>query len=167
MPASATYEPIATASVSGTSSAINFNSISGSYTDLRLVFVVKSNANINVYVNYNSNTASNHSWTYLTGDGTAASSARLGVANDKIQLTTAASANNGQMNLFVLDIFSYAGSTNKTSLLTSSQDFNGSGSVTRQVNLWASTAAITSINITSGGSMVDGTTATLYGIKAA
>jgi hypothetical protein len=72
--------------------------------------------------------------------------------------------------MITIDLFSYAGSTNKTILTTTSTDKNGSGGVGRIVSLWRSTSAITGITITDGGAgfgWASGTTATLYGILRA
>lgn len=166
MPAGATYEPIATTTVSGTSTAINFTSIPSTYTDLRLIYAPLSNANIHTYLQFNSDAGTNYSYTLLYGDGTAATSL-LTTSQDKIQLSWVDNIQTDKVSLFVIDIFSYAGSTNKTLLNSWASDKNGSGIVLRQVSLWRSTAAISSINITSGSSLKTGTTATLYGIKAA
>jgi hypothetical protein len=66
------------------------------------------------------------------------------------------------------DIFSYAGSTFKTLLMTTSGDQNGSGWVERIVGLYRSTSAITSISIdASASTFAVGSTATLYGILKA
>jgi hypothetical protein len=70
--------------------------------------------------------------------------------------------------LTTVDIFSYAGSTYKTALSTASADQNGSGAVIYSVQLWRSTAAITSFTISaSSGNLSSGTTAQLYGILKA
>ena len=68
-----------------------------------------------------------------------------------------------------VDIFSYAGSTNKTALASFSNDRNGAGGVAANVGLWRSTSAITTIKWYAANSenLAAGTTATLYGIKAA
>jgi hypothetical protein len=72
------------------------------------------------------------------------------------------------MCLVALDIFSYAGSTLKSSLSNSSEDKNGSGSVRAAVHLWRSTAAINRLDLFVFGAQFNvGTTVTLYGIKAA
>ena len=68
----------------------------------------------------------------------------------------------------IADIFSYAGSTNKTLLITGANDVNGDGSSEKNVGLWRSTSAITSITIhLSSGNFANASTATLYGIQAA
>jgi hypothetical protein len=68
-----------------------------------------------------------------------------------------------------VSIFNYAGSTNKTFLVENAADQNGSGDFTAVVGLWRSTSAITAVNLIMGGTAQykTGTTATLYGIKAA
>jgi hypothetical protein len=66
-------------------------------------------------------------------------------------------------------MFSYAGSTFKSCLVERNADFNGSGQVARQVGLWRSTSAITSISLFDpfGNGYGTGTIATLYGILKA
>ena len=161
-----TYDKIATTTLSSAAANITFSSIAASWTDLRLVFVGTGSAAIDGRITFNSDTATNYSYTYLYGNGTAASSAR---ANNQTYLyLNSDSFSTTVPEFFTVDIFSYAGSTFKTNLLTKSQDTNGSGSTSVWVGLWRGTAAITNINIAaSGGHFATGTTATLYGIKAA
>jgi hypothetical protein len=69
--------------------------------------------------------------------------------------------------LVTIDIFNYySGSNFVTVLATLSQDKNGSGEVTRTVGLLRDTF-VTSIDLSPTSSWAAGTTATLYGIKAA
>jgi hypothetical protein len=85
-------------------------------------------------------------------------------------LTGVAYPNATYATLIEADIFSYAGSTNKTVLNKVATDKNGSGGVEYNVGLWRSTSAITSISLTLEASAQDfpvGTTATLYGILKA
>jgi len=164
-----TYEKIATTTLGSASSTITFSSIAGTYTDLRLVCVYTT-ANFGIYttLRFNSDSGSNYSDTYLIGDGSTASSARDTGATFIGFGAYPNGISSGQFNLVETDIFSYAGSTYKTCLIGSSLDKNGSGDVQRLVGLWRNTAAITSITIqTNGGTMSVGSTATLYGIKAA
>ncbi len=168
MPAGATYEPIATASISGVST-YTFSSISGSYTDLKLVTAaIVGSAGDYLRIRFNGDTGSNYSSTGLRGTGTAATSSRF-TAQTGIYLGTAKGGSTTVPLLSIANIFSYAGSTNKTCLLEYSNDQNGDGSAERHVGLWRSTSAITSITVYSDGGFNFGTgsTATLYGIKAA
>jgi hypothetical protein len=163
-----TYENIATTTLGSAAASITFSSIPATYTDLRLVLVGTSSTTNTQYVTFNNDTATNYSHTQVYGNGTAASS----FANTNIAYIKWASDVVGASStiplMATLDVFSYAGSTNKTALLTNNQDLNGSGVVDYKVGLWRSTAAINRIDIgRTGGNFNAGTTATLYGIKNA
>jgi hypothetical protein len=164
-----TYEPIATTTLSSAAASIAFTSITSAYTDLRLVVTSLANAGtIGGMIQFNSDTGSNYSYTRLTGNGTTASTTRVSAFT---QLNTAFSGNATTTipMLQTVDVFSYAGSTNKTVLVTSQSDQNGSGTVERSCGLWRNTAAITRIDIfpNSANNFAAGTTATLYGILKA
>jgi len=165
--ATATYDLIASQTLGSAASSITFSSIAASWTDLRLVLTYQGSAALLPAFRFNSDTASNYSITSLYGDGSSAAS------NKAVSQTILDDANSystvGQPGLTNVNIFSYAGSTYKTILMQSSSDHNGSGYVSNSVGLWRSTSAITTITITdySGLSFGSGTTANLYGIRAA
>jgi len=165
----ATYEKIASTTLGSATPTIDFTSIGSSYTDLRLIITsTVSSAGQALRIRFNSDTGTNYSHTYLVGDGGGAGSART--ANSSfINLDSATSGNSTTIpTLYTFDIFSYAGSTFKTALLTNSGDRNGTGFIANQVNLWRSTSAITSISVyVATGNLNTGTTATLYGILKA
>jgi hypothetical protein len=75
----------------------------------------------------------------------------------------------GQFSLNTVDVFSYAGSTFKTCLVSVNNDQNTvGGEVNAQVGLYRSTSAITSITFTPQTNSFDtGSTLTIYGIKNA
>jgi hypothetical protein len=167
--ATATYDLIASQTLGSAASSITFSSIAASWTDLRLVFVGTGNtAGMSVLLQFNGDTATNYSITELWGDGTNIFSGS-GINRTLITLTYADGLRTSVPSFRTADIFSYAGSTYKTVLTTESSDFNGSGSVCRTVQLWRSTSAITSIYVFSSSTFTfsSGTTAQLYGIKAA
>lgn len=164
-----TYEPIATQTLGAASASITFSSIPATYTDLRLILIGTQAyaSGGNFYMQFNGDTASNYSSTILSGNyGPSVSSFGL-VSQPQIFLgyevdtTTPSSLD--------INIFSYAGSTNKTTFTSESADTNGNGQVSRSSGLWRSTAAITSIRLFTyqNQNINAGTTATLYGIKAA
>ena len=163
----ATYEPIATTTLGSAAANISFTSISASYTDIRVVLVGSHETTATTLrMQVNSDTGTNYSYTELIGDGATASSSR-GTSSSRINCGNA-NFNNTQPSLITVDWFSYTGSTNKTCLVTASQDRNGSGSVLRTVGLWRSTSAITSVQLfPATGNFAAGTTATLYGILKA
>ena len=162
----ATYEPIATTTLSSAATSITFSSITSVYTDLRIVFSHATALPDNVNFRFNSDSGSNYSNTYIVGDGSAASSTR-----NTSQTYQEFPYNDTANSFSTFDIFNYAGSTFKTGLATVSADANGSGWVVRLVALWRSTSAITSITLRCGGggtlNFPIGTTATLYGILKA
>lgn len=163
----ATYEPIATNTVSGTStSQIDFTSISSAYTDLVLVSNYGISANLyGMRIRFNSDTGSNYSDTALYGDGGSAASFRDTSATSII--TSATGVSNNVLNYnFICNVQNYANtSTYKTALVRA----NATGrEVVACVGLWRSTSAITSVNVFVGsGYILAGSTFTLYGIKAA
>ena len=162
----ATYEPIATTTLGSAAADITFTSIPATYTDLRLAFVATASTSDNARMQINGDTATNYSRTTIFGDGSTATSNRV-TNNAFIGISTVALSTT-LPTFFTMDFFSYAGSTNKTCLITHQADKNGSGNVSRIVGLWRSTSAITSIKLYMGsGNLAAGTTATLYGILKA
>ena len=163
-----TYDPIATTTISSAGiNIITFSAIPSTYTDLSISFVWQGNY-ANPFLRINSDTATNYSNTRLTGDGSAAASSRQSTV-DSITLSPLTSLGTSGLPAFTqIDLFSYAGSTFKTALISTSVDLNGSGSTVKMVGLYRSTSAITSLTLglTTSSSCV-GTTATLYGIKNA
>ena len=168
MPAGATYEPIATTTLSSNQQFIDFNSIGSGYTDLRIVVFGKSASNYaSIGFRLNGDTASNYSSTRLYGTGSAAASSRVNNSS-YADISGVYGFMATQVSMVTMDLFSYAGSTNKTALCTAATELNTEGSTERVVSLWRSTAAVTSIRLMCAGSSVNfasGTMATLYGIK--
>ena len=168
----ATYEKIATTTLGSASSTITLSSIPSTYTDLRWVLTLPNTAlssGSDIYIRYNSDSSSLYSVTSLDGDGASATSAR-NTGNDKgIASFQMSYPSTTQPFLLTGDVFSYAGSTFKTSLQEASGDRNGAGGgVSRNVILYRSTSAITSITLFfNTANFAAGTTATIYGILKA
>jgi hypothetical protein len=169
-----TYEPIATTTLSSAAASITLSSIPATYTDLRLVMVARCDLAGNTVsitgLRFNGDSSANYSHTWINGDGGTADS--LSVTNSespRVGRIPAATATSDVFGLITVDVFSYLTAVYKTFLSTTSSDLNGSGNVIRNVALWRSTSAITSLTIIDRNSanFVAGTTATLYGIKNA
>ena len=125
--------------------------------------IITSGASSDSNLTFNGDTATNYSRTYLIGLGSSAISGAP-TSQNNIPLDFAGTSTTIP-SMYEIDVFSYAGSTNKTILSRASEDYNGSGRVGVQTGLWRSTAAITSITITvSTGTYSTGTIATLWGI---
>ena len=163
-----TYDKIATTTLGSAAASITFSTIAASWTDLRLVLIASVDTYSPGWIRFNSDSGNNYSFTNLDGNGSYASSSQYSLYS-KIVAGKSSLQISSNWSFYTLDIFSYTGSTYKTSLLSESADHNGYGDASVQVNLWQSTSAITSINLLLSGTQnyAAGTTATLYGIKAA
>lgn len=166
MAAGNTYESIATQTLGSAAASVTFSSITGSYTDLVLVCDAGITAGLRNYlVQVNSDTSTNYSRTSLSGDGTSATSVRGSsltniILNDYGYLEGTSGSN------AIAHFMNYSNTTTyKTVLCRSNNTANGTSST---VNLWRSTAAISTILVAASAStFVAGSTFTLYGIKNA
>jgi hypothetical protein len=162
-----TYEPIATYTLGSAATSIDFTSIPATYTDLRVVFSGTAATSSYPWMRLNGDTGSNYSDTYMYGSGTGT----VGAKNTSISAwyMGAWTLSTTIPSFFTMDIFSYTNSKFKIGLSTGSTNYNGSGFTDLIASVWSSTAAITSIKIFSDGgyNLNVGSSATLYGIKAA
>ena len=161
MPASATYEPIATNTLSSSAASVTFSSIPGTYTDLVLIFNGTGSTGGNFTFQFNGDTSTNYSATILYGDGSSAGSVRV---------SSQSSMNIGGVSTgFTTDIINIMNYSNATTYKTALGRYaRPADEVGAKVGLWRSTSAITSIVVgVSGGNFATGSTFTLYGIAAA
>lgn len=161
--ATSTEVAIATYTLTSATSPVIFNSIPGTYTDLRLV-VVPIGATGDCRIRFNNDSSALYSEIYIAGEGSSASSGRY---TDATNWTLSAynTMSPSYPDMRTVDIFSYTGSTYKTGLGTETVDRNGSGSTARDVLLYRSTSAITRLDVyTVGDAFQSGSTLTLYGI---
>jgi hypothetical protein len=168
MASAKTYDQIAWTSLGTGAATITLSSIPSTYTDLRLVLTLPGIAS-STYIRYriNSDSATNYSFRYLAGDGAAASSGSGQSQTFQYLISNAPTATS---SMSTVDFFQYSNTAvYKTALMSMANDQNGTGVVHNQVQLWRSTAAISSILLytASGGNFSAGTTVALYGIKAA
>lgn len=168
MAAGATYEPIATTTLTSSSTSVVFSSIPQTYTDLVLVF---NGYNVNATAmdfeyEINGDSGSNYSETGMQGDGSSASSFRHSNYSGGIMGTIWST---GRATV----IANFMNYTNSTTYKTCVSRFStpSGGLVGATVTLWRNTNAITSLNINQpsgqSGQYASGSTFTLYGIKAA
>jgi len=170
MAAGSTYTPIATTTLGSAANSYTFTSISGSYTDLVLVASVQGSTaaqNLLCQVGNGSvDTATNYSSTWVTGNGSAASSSRLSSRVSASLDSAGYPPISGSYNIVTVNFQNYSNTTtNKTFIARSSSAPTGTDAV---VSLWRSTAAINTIKIyLLSNNLAVGTTFTLYGIAAA
>jgi hypothetical protein len=158
-----TYDCIASATTSSTTSSITFSSIPSTYTDLLLVI---NNANVSatsfIGMRFNGDTGSNYGSTRLYGVGGAASSDAYGSRTSMLVST----ANTSGSQITICHILNYSNSTTRKTVLS-----RDNGTVLRVgllASSWTSTSAINSIDLIvpdSSGWTANSTFA-LYGIKA-
>jgi hypothetical protein len=166
----ATYSPIATQTLSSTSSLVTFSSIPSTYTDLKIVIQITSSStylNTNLFFNTdNGLSGTSYSYAFLYGNGSAASTG----ANINQSYITIGSISNSTSttipNICIVDIFNYANtSTYKSVLALNALDKNGSGDSSEFSGLWRSTAAIDTVKIAPAAStFAAGSKFTLWGI---
>lgn len=159
-----TYDCIATTTLSSNNTQVDFNSINGTYTDLVLVFEGSiTGGGTSARFRVNSDSSALYSNTRMWGDGSSAVSAR----DSGYNIGILGFFDNNTRGMFRADFMNYSNTTtNKTVLIRNdSQNYTFAW-----VNLWRSTAAISSISVFCDGPSIlftSGSIFTLYGIKAA
>jgi len=166
--ATATYEPIATTTLTTAAATITFSSIPGTYTDLRLVLVYKvSTVSSTPALQINSDTLGRYTKINTNGNGVAVSAASS-IGQTSISLANQVDTTIPQ--IITVDIFNYASTTvKKPWLITTSEDRNTAGSVNFAAATYNQTTDYTTLNLSIlyGGNYSIDTTATLYGILKA
>jgi hypothetical protein len=164
--ASSTYTPIATTTLGSNQASYTFSSITGTYTDLILVINGKHSANQSegYGLQFNSDTGTNYSTTYLLGTGSAASSGRVSSQTRAL----CGWLNATDIGTYINHIENYSNSTTFKTVLSRGSQTNSNTYLSATVSLWRSTSAITSITVLpDAASLASGMTLTLYGIAAA
>jgi hypothetical protein len=160
-----TYDKIATTTLGSAASNIIFSSIPSTYTDLVLVLVGKrTTGGNNLYINLNNDSSALYSRTVLFGTGSVAGSTRN---SNQITMTDFyVGLNASGDSLHIMNFMNYSNTTtNKTVLWRNGRADEATQAI---VGLYRSTSAINQIDLyTSGSTITAGSTATLYGIKAA
>lgn len=173
MAAGATYEPIATTTVSGSSTTeVTFSSISGSYTDLILVADIGAMSEITaIRFRFNDDTNSNYSYIQMSGSGSATATTADG--NQSSGLVSGTLSNTTNRSIFIMNIMNYSNTTTyKTTINRGGRGADSSiAAVSSCTSIWRSTSAITKVGISPNynASIIipAGSTFTLYGILAA
>lgn len=166
------YESIATFNATGSETTFTFTSIPNTYQHLQLraIFQRNGGTQLDVGIRFNSDTGSNYSQHYLSGDGSAASAS--GAASSSY-VSIGVGPGTSTSNMFgvsIIDIHDYASTTkNKTVRAAGGADTNNTGisAVRLWSGAWYNTNAISSLTIYPfGDAMNTGTVFALYGIKA-
>lgn len=163
MPAGATYNPIQTITLNNAISSVTFLNVPQSYTDLICILNGRTNADANIGIQLNNDTANNYSMVAMYADGTTLTSTQNSNTNN-IGAGGISSASLEQGSNIV-QVYSYTNTNVFKSVITRA---NNSTFVQARTGLWRSTSAISSITFTADGTtFVSGTTFNLYGVTAA
>jgi len=162
MSKTATYALIESQVLGSATATVTFSSIPGTYTDLVLVVMAKNSASDgDLCIRFNSDTATNYSYTFIYGTGGSAVSTR-GSNFNRIRIGRTDNTN-ACPNIIQIQDYSNA-TTNKTAISRS----QNTALILANVGLWRNTNAITSISIfdDNGLNFTTGSTFRLYGIQA-
>ena len=164
-----TYTLINSSSLGSATASVTFSSIPATYTDLVIVsFAANTGGNGNgIAMQFNSDTASNYSKTYLYGDGTSSVSGRA--ANQtNMSISNMPISSTGVFSTGIANIADYSNATTYKTVVSRGGAANTGMLVIAYVGLWRSTAAITTITLFSDtGNLAANSTFKLYGIEAA
>lgn len=162
-----TYVALDTQTISSPVTTLTFSPIPSGYTDLVIVAntIVASGTGYELGLQFNGDTGSNYSNTYLLGSGSSAISGRA--TNLNYADCGFLNANSGRPNTRVINIMNYANTNTNKTVISRGAGLNGGQSIA-YANLWRNNSAITSITIVSasGLSYAIGSTFSIYGITA-
>jgi len=159
-----TYTPLASLTLSASAASVTFSSISQAYRDLVLVVNgALDTASRGVYARYNADTGSNYSIVNMAGDGSTTSSGTSSNTYMFYNYLNSAVAN--ERNSWIVNLMDYSATDkHKTVLSRFGQAGTGAEALAGR---WASTSAITSIQVISWSSnFTAGSSFALYGISA-
>jgi predicted DNA binding protein len=160
----ATYEPIATQTLTTSATTVTFNSIPNTYTDLVISYGAIGVSDSQLRIRFNGDTGSNYSYTTMSGNGSTTESFRQANGNSMTTDYYFSVTTNGGATL--INVLNYSNTTTfKTAIMRAN---NTSYAVMANAGLWRSTSAINQIDlIITTGSLAAGSVITVYGIKAA
>lgn len=168
----ATYEPIATTTLSSPAASISFSSIPQTYTDLVVIANLRSSdsrsGGQSVVFRMNGDSGNNYSKTGVYGSGSSVASFRQSNVSCIELSCTMNGTTAGVYAQNITNVMGYS-STNTFKSVLSRINTETAGYVSAEIGLYRSTSAITSMSFTepSGLNWVTGCSVTIYGIKAA
>jgi hypothetical protein len=163
-----TFELIASTTLASAASNIEFASIPATFTDLKLVYSLRSDNGDDYFALTLNGSSSSFTTRDIQGNGSSASSANR---TDNLLVYTQDPSSMTANTFSSGDIYfpNYAGSTYKSFSQDTAYENNGTGAgMALRAGLWSNTAAITTIRIAkASGNFVQYSTAYLYGVKNA
>lgn len=173
----ATFEAIASQTISSATASVTFSSVPSSYEHLQLRAHFKKTKTVGLAtlrLRFNSDTGSNYTAQILRGNGSTATALALDLNGTSMSSGIGTSVSSAFTNIFggaIIDILDYANSNKYTTTRTiSGYDCNGASTTFIQFmgGLWLSTAAIDSVTILPDDTdWAVGCVFSLYGLRSA
>ena len=167
MAAGSTYTPIATTTLGSDAASYTFSSIPSTYTDLLIVARARrgiDNAGGAGTIQINGDSGSNYSSTMLYTDAGTVYSFRW--SNETV-MNAAFTAADSSYGVNIIQVMNYSNTTTYKTILSRFGWTTTNDRAVAGVNLWRSTAAITSITLSAANNIKANSTFTIYGIAAA
>jgi hypothetical protein len=161
-----TYVALQKTTLTSAASSVTLSSIPQGYTDLIIVCNVTAvSSTTGTSIQFNADTGSNYSQTWMRGSGSAASSGR-DISQTIINLNYYGDASTtAGAQTIVTSVMNYSNTTTNKTLI--SRGGNAESSTSAIVGLWRNTSAITRIDLkATATNFASGSTFTLYGILA-
>ena len=159
-----TYTPLANVTLAATSTSITFGSIPATYRDLIIVFQGLSGGagTFQTRLRLNGDTGANYNWQRMSGSGTSAF-ASTASNQTQLSLTFLAEAQTTTQVQHHINIMDYSATDKHKTVI--SRAGNSSQGTEAVAGRWASTAAVTSVQLfPSSATFGIGTVVALYGI---
>jgi hypothetical protein len=158
-----TYTPLATVTLGSSASSVTFSSIPGTYRDLILVARRTTTTTANLIWRINNDGGNNYNRTTLVGQLTSP----IAASNTNVSslFLDNATSDSSTAVFQIIQFMDYSTTGKQKTVLTRENTSTLTTSAT--CSHWASTAAITTLNITaSTGQIATGSTFNLYGIAS-
>lgn len=142
--------------------SVTFSSIPGGYKDLVLIVETKGLALIDIRLRLNGDTGANYSYVFAYGSGSSAASGSFS-GDTKMSLDFISYATATNAHLSETQIMDYSATNKHKSVLSRGNSGAGTDMAAQR---WASTAAVTSVNVfPSSSSFAAGSTFRLLGVN--
>jgi hypothetical protein len=146
--------------LSATQTSFTFSSIPGSFRDIRIIVTSSTAGEGNLGFQANGDGASNYTQVNMRGFSTSSIASSAG-SSTQISTNFSTGMPSGERGLNIYDVLEYSQTDRHKTILVRG---NHQAEVDAIAGRWASTAAITSVTITSGATFNVGSTFYLYGI---
>jgi hypothetical protein len=156
-----TYKPLATVTLGSSAASVTFSSIPATYRDLVLVVAGTTTGSAGLRMRLNNDSGTNYSYVNMYGVASAGSET---ASSQNILFPGVVTLSSGQRFTYTAQVMDYyATDKHKTVLYRANE--NNAAAVSANASRWASTSAVTSIQLSLSANSYDtGTTVNLYGI---